>query len=72
MNTNNDFYEALMDGRWQPEVMVKAEDDKWVATYAQGETVVSRSSKWSEQEAIDNLRAELLRGTLEGEYFPNF
>lgn len=70
MPTQNDYCEALLDGRWQPELKHSEKNGEYIVSYKQGETVVERTSKYSFIDAEDNLRAELMRGALEGEYFP--
>lgn len=70
MTTPNEFYEALLDGRWQPQIELKSENDKYIASYTQGDKVVSRESEHSEFQAQTDLINEIKRGTLEGEYFP--
>ena len=73
MPTEHDFYEAFIEGRWQPEVETKeTPNGEWVATYTQGEETLSASSKWNEQQALDNLSEKLRNGILEGKYFPNY
>ncbi len=70
MTSNNDFYEALMDGRWRPDFELSESKDGYVAKYVQGDTVVERTSKWSVTDAESQLHDELRRGALEGEYYP--
>lgn len=69
---NNDFYEALMDGRWQPMFSGHYDDktDEYVAQYVQGENVIERRSKWNYNDAENMLHDEIRRGALEGEYYP--
>lgn len=70
MPTEHDFYSALLEGRWQPEIELEQIKDTYVARYRQGETVVERSSPWSANQAEGDLMEEIRRGALEGEYFP--
>ena len=74
MSSNNEFYDALMDGRWQPDINLREEETKsgteFIAEYVQGELTVRRSSKWNVTDAESQLHDELRRGALEGEYYP--
>jgi len=70
MPTQHDFYEALREGRWRPEITLSEDKGEFVATYKQGEDTVSKRSKWSTSQAEGDLMEELYNGTLEGKYFP--
>lgn len=74
MPTQHEFYESLLDGRWQPEIKHRVNSTKnetsYVASYVQGDQVVERSSVWSASQAEEDLMEELRRGTLEGDYYP--
>lgn len=75
MPTQHDFYEALLEGRWQPEISMGQKGDKnetlFYAEYNQGDgTVVERTSKWSVTQAEGDLMEELREGALRGDYFP--
>lgn len=70
MTTPNELYEALIDGRWQPEIQLDEKNNKYVASYKQGEKTISKESEYSAFQAQTDLINELKRGTLEGEYFP--
>ena len=70
MPTQHDFYEALLEGRWQPEITLREEKNEHVAQYKQGDLVVERRSKWSVTQAEGDLMEELRRGALEGDYYP--
>ena len=73
MPTEHDFYEALREGRWQPHVDLGEDKGEFYASYSQDkDTVVIKRSKYSSQQAQDDLREELLNGTLEGKYYPQF
>ena len=75
MPTQYDYYEALVEGRWQPEILhnkteIKGETE-FVASYKQGNKIIERKSPWSISQAEGDLLEELKRGTLEGDYFPD-
>lgn len=70
MTTNIDFYDALMDGRWQPEIELFEDKNTFGARYVQGDKVVEKTSHFDFQDAQNQLHDELRRGTLEGEYYP--
>lgn len=71
MPTEHDFYEALNDGRWQPELKYSEDDKGYKVSYDQGDgTVVEKVSVWSISQAEGDLLEELREGVLEGKYFP--
>jgi hypothetical protein len=74
MPTNHDWYEALNEGRWQPEIEtgIGGEGNKsyFYARYKQGEEVVEVKSNFDPMDAENNLMQELRQGTLEGKYYP--
>ena len=70
MPTQHEYYEALREGRWRPEIDLRVVKDGFSATYTQGETKIEKISKWSPSQAEEDLMEELYNGTLEGKYFP--
>jgi hypothetical protein len=68
--TQYDFYEALREGRWKPEIKLSEDKNEYVAKYTQGDLSVEKRSKWSVTQAEGDLMEELAQGTLEGKYFP--
>jgi hypothetical protein len=70
MPTQHDWYEALREGRWRPQIDITETKDGYEASYKQGETVVTKKSPWSANQAEGDLMEELFEGTLEGKYFP--
>lgn len=72
MPTRGDIYEAFREGRWQPEIEIEEKDGKFIAIYKQEGKEIKKISPWSRQQAEGDLREELFRGILEGEYYPTF
>ena len=74
MPTNNDWYEALLEGRWRPEIEVgvagETKNPYFYAKYMQGDKEVKRTSVHGPLQAEDDLMSEIRRGVLEGEYYP--
>lgn len=74
MPTNGDYYDALLEGRWRPEIEVgvkgEPKKEEFYARYTQGETVVEETSPWNPAQAEENLMRTLREGVLEGKYYP--
>ena len=72
MPTQHDYYEALREGRWRPEIEIEGDEDKgYKATYRQGHgevLTVESPYKWQVE---GDLMEKLSAGVLEGKYFPD-
>lgn len=71
MPTQHDYYDALREGRWRPEITVEGnETDGYKATYKQNndESLTVESPYRWQVEA--DLMDKLYEGVLDGKYFP--
>jgi hypothetical protein len=70
MPTRHDFLDALMEGRWRPNVEVERSKDGFTARYVQGDKVIEKSSPYSEFQAVQDVKREIREGVLKGMYYP--
>ncbi len=74
MPTNHDWHDALIEGRWRPEIETgvsgEAEKPHFYARYRQGDEVLETKSPYSPMQAEDDLMSQLRQGTLDGKYYP--
>lgn len=70
MPTRHDYLEALIEGRWRPNVVVERNDDGFTAKYEQGNYSITKSNPYSEHQAVTDVKAELREGVLSGKYYP--
>jgi len=74
MATNGDWYEALVEGRWRPEIETGVGEEKGVnyfyARYKQGDEKVETRSIYGPLDAESDCMERIKEGTLEGKFYP--
>lgn len=71
MLTQHDYYEALREGRWRPEIEIEGnETEGYKAKYVQNKDNILEVTSPYRSQVEDDLMAKLYEGILDGKYYP--